>query len=165
MTGRTYRLLSEAEWEYAARAGTKTAYPWGDEVGKGNANCEDCGSQWDGKQTAPAGSFAANAFGLHEMHGNVYEWVEDCVHQNYNGAREMARRGREAAIITHVTFAAGLGATVPPPAGRPRQGNWASETTSSASGSRGRSISNLPLTRPQRFIYRVGEFCRRHSTA
>ena len=86
MTGRPYRLLSEAEWEYAARAGTQTAYPWGDEIGKGNANCEDCGSQWDGKQTAPAGSFAANAFGLHEMHGNVYEWVEDCVHQNYNGA-------------------------------------------------------------------------------
>lgn len=50
------------------------------------ANCEDCGSQWDGKQTAPAGSFGANAFGLHEMHGNAYEWVADCVHQNYNGA-------------------------------------------------------------------------------
>jgi formylglycine-generating enzyme required for sulfatase activity len=86
MTGRPYRLLSEAEWEYAARAGTQTAYPWGEEIGEGNANCELCGSQWDGKQTAPVGSFAANAFGLHDMHGNAYEWVEDCVHANYDEA-------------------------------------------------------------------------------
>jgi formylglycine-generating enzyme required for sulfatase activity len=86
MTGRNYRLLSEAEWEYAARAGTQTVYPWGDVIGEGNANCEFCGSQWDGKQTAPVGSFAANAFGLYDMEGNVYEWVEDCVHANYDGA-------------------------------------------------------------------------------
>jgi formylglycine-generating enzyme required for sulfatase activity len=88
MTGKTYRLLTEAEWEYAARAGTRTAYSWGDEIGEGNANCEGCGSQWDAKQTAPAGSFAANAFGLYDMHGNVFEWVEDCVHGNYSGAPE-----------------------------------------------------------------------------
>jgi formylglycine-generating enzyme required for sulfatase activity len=88
MTGKTYRLLSEAEWEYAARAGTTTAYSWGDEIGKGNANCNDCGSEWDGMQTAPGGSFAPNAFGLHDMHGNVWEWAEDCDHHNYNGAPE-----------------------------------------------------------------------------
>jgi formylglycine-generating enzyme required for sulfatase activity len=82
-TGKTYRLLSEAEWEYAARASTATAYPWGDEVGDGNANCDGCGSQWDGKQTAPAGSFIANPFGLHDMNGNVFEWVQDC-YQSYN---------------------------------------------------------------------------------
>jgi formylglycine-generating enzyme required for sulfatase activity len=82
-TGKTYRLLSEAEWEYAARASTATAYPWGDEVGDGNANCDGCGSQWDGKQTAPAGSFIANPFGLHDMNGNVFEWVQDC-YQAYN---------------------------------------------------------------------------------
>ena len=86
MTGKTYRLLSEAEWEYAARAGTQTAYSWGNEIGENNANCNGCGSQWDGRQTAPVGSFAANAFGLYDMAGNVYEWVEDCNHTNYEGA-------------------------------------------------------------------------------
>lgn len=86
MTGKHYRLLSEAEYEYAARAGTQTAYPWGPEIGKGNANCDGCGSRWGGKQTASVGSFAANRFGLHDMVGNVYTWVEDCVHSNYEGA-------------------------------------------------------------------------------
>jgi formylglycine-generating enzyme required for sulfatase activity len=86
MTGRPYRLLSEAEWEYAARAGTTTAYSWGDELGKNNANCNGCGSEWDGRQTAPVGSFAPNQFDLYDMHGNVWEWVEDCLHTNYEGA-------------------------------------------------------------------------------
>jgi formylglycine-generating enzyme required for sulfatase activity len=86
MTGQPYRLLTEAEWEYAARAGTTTAYSWGDEIGKGNANCNGCGGQWDGKQTAPVGSFAANAFGLYDMAGNVWQWVQDCYHGDYNGA-------------------------------------------------------------------------------
>jgi formylglycine-generating enzyme required for sulfatase activity len=85
-TGKPYRVLSEAEWEYAARAGSDKAYSWGNEVGAGNANCNSCGSQWDAKQTAPVGSFAANAFGLYDMHGNVWEWVEDCYHGNYTGA-------------------------------------------------------------------------------
>ena len=87
MTGKPYRLLTEAEWEYAARAGTTTAYFWGDEIGVNNANCNGgCGSQWDGKGTAPVGSFKANAFGLHEMLGNVWQWVEDCYTNHFVGA-------------------------------------------------------------------------------
>ena len=88
-TGRSYRLLSEAEYEYAARAGTETKYPWGDDVnldGKPMANCDGCGGEWGGKQTAPVGSFPANSFGLHDMVGNVWEWTEDCWNRNYDGA-------------------------------------------------------------------------------
>jgi formylglycine-generating enzyme required for sulfatase activity len=86
MTGKPYRLLSEAEFEYAARAGTQTAYPWGDEIGKNNANCTMCGSRWDGRQPSLAGSFAANRFGLYDMHGNIWQWLEDCYHKDYQGA-------------------------------------------------------------------------------
>jgi formylglycine-generating enzyme required for sulfatase activity len=85
-TGKPYRLLSGSEYEYATRAGTQTAYPWGDAIGTNNANCHACGSRWDAKQTAPVGSFAANAFGLYDMVGNVREWTEDCYHDTYNGA-------------------------------------------------------------------------------
>ena len=81
-TGQTYRLLSEAEWEYVARAGSSSLYSWGNDIGSNRANCADldefgtCGDQWE--YTAPVGSFPANAFGVHDMHGNVTEWVEDC---------------------------------------------------------------------------------------
>jgi formylglycine-generating enzyme required for sulfatase activity len=85
-TGKSYRLLSAAEYEYATRAGTQTAYPWGNAIGTNNANCHACGSQWDARQTAPVGSFAANGFGLYDMVGNVREWTEDCYHDRYLGA-------------------------------------------------------------------------------
>jgi len=85
LTGQQYRLPSEAEWEYAARAGTTTARYWGDDVGHGSAACNGCGSRWDRRSTAPAGSFAPNAFGLHEMLGNAAEWVADCWHPSHEG--------------------------------------------------------------------------------
>jgi formylglycine-generating enzyme required for sulfatase activity len=85
-TGKAYRLPTEAEWEYAARAGTTTARHWGDKIGSGNANCSGCGSQWDGRETAPVGSFKPNALGLHDMLGNVWQWAEDCYRDTYEGA-------------------------------------------------------------------------------
>src|SRR5271166_39778 len=89
ITRKSYRLLSEAEYEYATRAGSQTKYPWGDDIklnGTAMANCDGCGSQWGNKQTAPVGSFAANRFGLYDMVGNVWEWTEDCWNANYQGA-------------------------------------------------------------------------------
>jgi formylglycine-generating enzyme required for sulfatase activity len=86
MTGKLYRFLSESEWEYSARAGTTTAYYWGNNIGKGNANCDGCGSPWDSKQTAPVGSFTPNAFGLYDMAGNASQLVEDTLHEDYNMA-------------------------------------------------------------------------------
>lgn len=82
-----YRLPSEAEWEYAARAGTDTARWWGNSIGKAKANCAECGDppRLDG-HTTPVGSFPPNAFGLYDMLGNVFEYTEDCFHDNYAGA-------------------------------------------------------------------------------
>lgn len=102
-TGKRYRLLTEAEWEYAARAGTTTARSWGDraELSCAHANGADLAAAaqvpgataWptvncdDGQAyTAPAGSYRANAFGLHDMLGNVEEWTQDCWNANYSGA-------------------------------------------------------------------------------
>ena len=80
-TAKDYRLPSDAEWEYAARAGTTTKYHFGDDISRSQANY----GRNEGK-TVAVGRYGANAFGLHDMHGNVWEWVEDCWNGTYAGA-------------------------------------------------------------------------------
>lgn len=84
-TGEKYRLPSEAEWEYAARSGSQSAFWWGNELSPQRAVCDDCGSLWDGKRPAPVGSLAANPWGFHDLNGNVDEWVQDCYSDTYEG--------------------------------------------------------------------------------
>jgi len=84
-SGKRYRLPSDAEWEFAARAGTATRFWWGDSPGEKLTNCVDCGGA-DSSRTMPVGSFRPNPFGLHDVHGNVAEWTADCWNGSYAGA-------------------------------------------------------------------------------
>ena len=91
-TGKQYRLPSEAEWEYAARAGTTTLFHTCDCIATAQANfngsdpTRGCPKGEYRQQTLPVGSLAANAFGLYDMHGNVWEWTQDCWNNSYRGA-------------------------------------------------------------------------------
>jgi formylglycine-generating enzyme required for sulfatase activity/serine/threonine protein phosphatase PrpC len=85
-TGMQYRLLSEAEWEYVARAGTTTSFWWGIKVGRGNAHCFDCKSDFSTSKPAKVGTYKPNLFGVYDTAGNVFEWVHDCYHRNYKDA-------------------------------------------------------------------------------
>lgn len=83
INSRKYRLPTEAEWEYACRAGTDTPWSCGEQMGGKDGLCATSGGKYAGKTTAPVGAYPGNAWGLHDMHGNVYEWVQDWYEEFY----------------------------------------------------------------------------------
>ncbi len=95
------RLPSEAEWEYAARAGTNTTRWWGNDVGGGHANCNGCGSPWDDRLLGPVDGFDANGFGLAGMLGNAWEWTADCWHPSYVNAPTDGHAWNDSYCIRH----------------------------------------------------------------
>jgi formylglycine-generating enzyme required for sulfatase activity len=102
VTQKPFRLPSEAEWEYAARAGSRTKFWWGDQLQADMANCKGCNQPYDGSQPLKVGSFKPNSFGLYDMGGNIHQWVADCWHKNYQSAPSDGSAWIESDCLSHV---------------------------------------------------------------
>jgi formylglycine-generating enzyme required for sulfatase activity/class 3 adenylate cyclase len=102
VTQKPFRLPSEAEWEYAARGGTRTKFWWGDQLQADIANCKGCNQPYDASQPLKVGSFKPNSFGLYDMGGNIHQWVADCWHKNYQGAPSDGSAWVDNDCLSHV---------------------------------------------------------------
>jgi formylglycine-generating enzyme required for sulfatase activity len=102
VTQKPFRLPSEAEWEYAARGGTRTKFWWGDQLQADMANCKGCNQPYDASQPLKVGSFKPNPFGLYDMGGNIHQWVADCWHKNYQGAPSDGSPWGDNDCLSHV---------------------------------------------------------------
>jgi formylglycine-generating enzyme required for sulfatase activity len=98
-TGQQYHLPTEAQWEYAARAGTETDYWWGNGIGENWANCADSGSQWSHKQTSPVGFFEQNPFGLYDTVGNTWEWTCSEYEEKYSGKEQCCVKSADRFVL------------------------------------------------------------------
>jgi formylglycine-generating enzyme required for sulfatase activity len=126
-TQKSFRLPSEAEWEYAARAGTDTNYWWGEQLQEGMANCKGCIDAYDSTQPLKVGSLKANPFGLYDMGGDVDQWVEDCWHGSYQGAPVDGSPWIEEDCLAHVV----------------RSGSWKNDPSYVRSASRDHYDTNV----------------------
>ena len=102
VTQKPFRLPSEAEWEYAARGGTKTKFWWGDQLQADMANCKGCNEPYELSQPLKVGSFKPNPLSLYDMGGNIHQWVADCWHKNYQGAPSDGSAWVDNDCLSHV---------------------------------------------------------------